>query len=163
VDDLFCAGQIAWWLQRPNYDAKRGASRETYLKRVVRHAFADVFKAERALARQADFQSESFFAPLTPESELTPEDISPTPDEFAHLAFEMDVRELMERLTPRQRYVVQGRQDGDSMAALARQLGVHRDTLYQDLQQIQRVFRAAGLFNPTDLPPASHRASGGSS
>lgn len=163
MDDLTGEGHIAWLRQRPNYDARRGASEETYLRWVVRHAFADVLKWERAQARDAGRATSSLDEPLDGAPELTLLDIIPATDDFQDVAFNMDVRKLTEGLSPRQRAVMQRRRQGQTMSEIAGDLGVHRDTLYQDLQQIQRVFRAAGLFNPTDLPPASHKASGGSS
>ena len=48
-------------------------------------------------------------------------------------------------LTDRQQGVVQALNQGDSKVDAARRLGIHRDTLYQELKRIQQVFRDEGL------------------
>jgi len=54
VDDLENVAQLTWWHQRSNYNPERGASKRTYLKRVVRNAMSDLAKAELTQGRSAE-------------------------------------------------------------------------------------------------------------
>jgi len=149
TDDLLAEAQAAWWRQRESYDPRRGANPETFLKRVVRHALADVLKAERAGSRRGGREALSLDAPLDEsgdEGALTIEDVIGSGEDWAEADFRQDLEAILGRLTPRQRAVIRGLRDGEEKAALARRLGVHRDTLYQDLAQIRAVFRDGGLF-----------------
>lgn len=143
ADDLAGVGAIAWLGQRRRHDPSR-ASRLTYLKRVVRHAFIDHLRAEgtksRAPARGAlslELHTEDGFAfgeSFTDGGAW----------ENSHETQEA-IRRAMQRLSRRQRLQLSGILGGYAMKDLARGLGVHRDTLNADMQRIRAIFREEGL------------------
>jgi len=150
-DDLLQEVQLAWWRQRRAYDKGRGASPETFLKRVVRHVLEDIAKAEAAQSRAGAHEAMSLDAPLEAESSdddggLSGYDLIGSGDDLREVDFTLDLDAVLGRLTPRQRAVIGGLRDGHDKAALARLLAIHRDTVYQDLTQIRSVFREAKLL-----------------
>jgi RNA polymerase sigma factor (sigma-70 family) len=148
VDDLVAEGQLAWWQQRVRYDPRRGASKETFLKIVVRHAFADLLKAEQSQGRMAEQPTRSFDTPLTADSNLTLSDVvADAGNDFRDVVLELDVQVILGRMPSRQRAVIRGVMDGDTITTVAKRLGVHRDTVYEELKVIRRIFRAEGLFD----------------
>ena len=143
--DLAQEGWIAWLRQRPRYDQAQGASKETYLKRVVRHRFLDIEKAERAQARRASYQAVSLNATaedMVPLEELLADHGIPTE---SSLARRLDLETALSMLNGRQRVLLEGLSNGYRIQDIARRLGVHRDTLYEDRKRIQQIFRANGL------------------
>lgn len=148
TEDLVAEAQIAWWRQRNRYDPGRSASKETFLKRVVRHALKDVLKAEQTLARTAASRAVSLDAVMPGDSDRTLNDaIADADDDFRDVVFDLDLQGVLQRMTSRQRAVIQGRLAGEQTSALAEHLGVHRDTIYEELKAIRRIFRVEGLFD----------------
>lgn len=58
------------------------------------------------------------------------------------MALHLDLRDLMQRLTPRQRSLVNLMSEGLSVNAAAKRIGVHPSTAYEDLAKIQSLFSA---------------------
>lgn len=140
--DLHSAGCEAWWRQRSGWDASR-SSAPSYLKRVVRHAFEDIANAESSQGRRAAHTAVSLDLPL-PGGDASLAEFLADPDESV-IAVALDVQRVVAGLSERQKAIVRGRLAGYETAALAKNLHVHRDTVYEDLKRIQAAFRDAGL------------------
>ena len=158
-DDLFQECAIRWLQVVERHDQER-ASRQTYLKAVVRNHLKDLWKAEHAYVRMGHAGAMSLDEPLTGENEETTlGDLLPAcgdgPDAAATWHVSLD--RIQGRLSERQRAMIRGVLSDYSMAELARELGVNRDTLYQDRRRIQEVFVEEGL-SPPDLDPTDRRA-----
>lgn len=140
VADLEQVGSEALLRQRQRYDPTRGATRRTYLKRVVRNAFKDVQKAERTESRQGEREAISLDAKLDGgqtlgdllAGDLTAIDTYPT---------RAAIERALVRLTLRQREQVRLRILGYRPKEIAAELTVHRDTVHADMRRIRTIFR----------------------
>lgn len=143
-DDLENTARLAWWRQRSNFNPDGGASRETYLKLVARHAMEDLLKAEEAVGRHAAVKARPLQEVVDGSGLTLEEMLADEADPIGEWNTEHDLETV--ELTPRQRAVIRGVLDGYSLTELARNLGINRDTLYEDRRRIQRVFRENGLY-----------------
>jgi RNA polymerase sigma factor (sigma-70 family) len=150
-EDLYQEARLAWWLAEPIYDPSRGASRSTFISRVVENKLRDLLERAHARRRWQPGGPLSLDVPATEAGEdladLLPDD-SPSPEDSA-LTSDLrrqleDVRRSLGRR--RQRVMDALAEDPDrSRADLARSLGVSRDTLYADIAVIRAACRDAGL------------------
>lgn len=148
VDDLVQEAQLHWWLQRPKYQARRGASVETYLRHVVNAKLTDLERVARAQKRGAGVEESSLDAPLSAAGNDggTLGDLVPgTDDTAAEAEFEVIRTQALSRFTRRQRDLVLGLEQGHSISEVSRRPGVPRPTLHDELKRIQLVFRDEGL------------------
>ncbi len=140
---------LHWWLQRYRYDEARGANRRTFMNRVCENRLRDLWREMHAARRWSARGTLSLDAPAgddgDPLIDLL-EDDAPRPDVLAEdselLALIARVRS---RLTPRQREILDGFTASHTVAAIARELGVHRDTVYEERRRIQNTCRDVGL------------------
>lgn len=147
-NDLFQECAIRWIAAREKFTAARGASRLTYLRRVVHNVLMDILKWELAEARRAHRKAASLDQVVDEdEDDGTLLDLiaGPTADPEATAELGVSLKRAWARLSPRQRRVVNGLAAGYRKPELAREIGVHRDTLYAELRRIRRVFRDEGL------------------
>ena len=147
-EDLVQECLVHWWQKRGQYREERGATRRTFMNRVLSNKLRDLRRAERARKRP---RTRSLDDPVEPGSLLTLADtIAASPESDPHHVRELtELREGLDRarrrLTPRQRELVDGLTAGQSMSALSRGLRVSRDTLYEERKRIRDVYRAEGL------------------
>jgi len=148
-EDLIQEGHLAWLEARDTYRPDRGASRATYLGHVVTNHLRSVVRAERAKKRGAGTRALSLDVPVTEDGSTLAEllaDDAPTP----HRRVESDeltlrLLSLRQRLTARQRDVLDALADERPLRGIARDLGIHHSTVYQDIARIQKVARDEGL------------------
>ena len=149
ADDLYQEGRISWLRAKHTYRTDGGAARSTYIGSVVQNRLVDLSRATQAARRWSPRGTLSLDATIRgdgdPLADLLP-DNRPTPDE------EAERREIAERLARvrsrlprRQRDVLDALGEDRPRTALARDLGVARDTVYADIAAIQRACRDAGL------------------
>jgi RNA polymerase sigma factor (sigma-70 family) len=150
VEDLYQEGRLAWFRAKDTYRADRGASLPTYIGRVVEYRLSDLARAAGAVRRRPSREL-SLDAPTgedgDPLIDLLRDD-APSPD------VEVEHSDLLERLS-RVRGRLPRRQQGifdalfdeadRSRTGLAREFGVSRDTLYEDMRRIRQVCRDDGL------------------
>ena len=148
-EDLVQECLLHWWLQRSRYDEARGANRRTFMNRVCEHRLWDLWRGAHASQRWSPRGTLSLDAPATeggdPLAELL-EDSAHGPDVLAEYSELLAlIARLRSRLTPRQQEVLDGLHVSRTVAEIARELGVHRDTVYEDRRRIQNACRDAGL------------------
>ncbi len=156
-DDLVQEALLHWLSQRPRYSPERGASLATFLRRVVNAKLLDIERGIRAQKRGGGSSAESLERQLTPDdpdSGTLGDTIQGTDDVESEAVMQVTLQKALNRLTPRQRSIISGMQEGIPMSQLSRALGMSRPALYDELERIRRVFRDEGLApyleNPSD-------------
>lgn len=148
-DDLYQEGRLAWLLAEDTYRRDGGASRATYIGRCVTNHLRDLARRAAAQRRGGGRRVLSLDLPVTEDGDSLIDllaDSSPMPQEEVESS---DLRRrfsgLRERLSGRQRAVLDGLSREQPIAGLARDLSVSRDTLYEDIRRIREVARDEGL------------------
>ncbi len=149
ADDLYQEGRSTWLRAKHTYCADRGASLATYIGTVVENRLRDLARAARAARRWSPGSVLSLDAPIgedgDPLADLLRDD-TPTPDVEAerHEIAERLAR-VRSRLPRRQRDLFDALGEDRPRAGIAHDLGISRDTLYEDIRRIQDACRDAGL------------------
>jgi RNA polymerase sigma-70 factor (ECF subfamily) len=152
-EDLVQECLTHWWLQRPRYLAERGASRATFMRRVIEAKLLDIERGERAAKRGGRTQPLSLdAAPGSDEDGPTLAELLPDDDPNwspAQATERLALRSHLERVLPllsrRQRQLVDALDSGSSMSEIGRLLQIPRATLYDELDRIRKVFRDESL------------------
>ena len=144
---------LHWLRQRHRYRSNRGASLQTYMRRVLERFLLDLERKSKAQKRGSGRQplSLDFTAPgegkelpladliADPDPAVQPEERLLNRERSRH------IRRALLRLSQRQQLLAAGLAEGKSMSEMSQLLGVHRDTLYADLRRIKAIFRDDGL------------------
>lgn len=152
-DDLTQQCLLHWWQKRGRHDPSRGASKKTFMARVVRAKLVDIERASKARKRGAGNADLSLEAPPGAYGEGLPladvvrdldADVDP---EKAAEADELSasIHSAAQLLTVRQKKLLEGLSRGYNITEMSRQLRVSRPTLHDDLKRIRKVFRDEGL------------------
>jgi RNA polymerase sigma factor (sigma-70 family) len=151
-EDLVQECLLHWWQQRDRYEEGRGASRRTFMNRVLTNKLRDIHRLERAEKRSSFRTALSLDATVGSEEAASLGDLLADPDPAAQPYDRAETSERRERilrasrrLTPRQRQLADGLAAGRSISELSREHRVSRDTLYGDRKRIQAIYRAEGL------------------
>ena len=153
ADDLYQEARLAWWLAEPRHDATRGASRSTFIGRVVENRLRDLAREARAQRRWQPGGTFSLDVPATDDgddlADLLSDDAQGPEDETLADDLLRQLDAVRQGLPRRQQRVLDAlAEDPDrSRAGLARDLGVSRDTLYMDIAAIRAACRDAGLHD----------------
>lgn len=148
VDDLVQECLLHWWKRRDRYEAGRGASRKTFLRKVVRAKLQDLARGWRAQKRGSGGRPLSLDAPASRRAPdgATIGDMLHDGDHLAsNVSAAVDVESLIARLSARQQRIVAGVKAGTNNTELSRHLGISRDTLQEELRRIRQAFREEGL------------------
>lgn len=153
VDDLYQEARIAWLLAEPKYRPERGASRSTFIGRVVENRLRDLADEARAKRRWQPGGTRSLDVPATEDgddlADLLSDDAPGPEDETLADDLLRQLDRVRQGLPPRQQRVLDAlAEDPDrSRAGLARDLGVSRDTLYVDIAAIRAACLDADLHD----------------
>lgn len=147
-DDLFQECILHWWSQRDLYDERRGASRQTFLRRVVRRKLQDLARRWAAQKRVSGQRTLSLDAPPShrhPHGAAIGDMLPDHRDVSADVSVAVHLNRLTAKLSDRQRRIIEGVRAGMTKTALSERLEISRDTLHEELRRIQQVFRDGGL------------------
>jgi DNA-directed RNA polymerase specialized sigma24 family protein len=139
--DFLLSGCLAHWHERrPTYRKGKGASRNTYMSRVLKHYLMDIIKKELADKRKTDCLSLSLDQLLNPaEPELTLLDkIAGDLIDAPNNALSIDLQGAFEKLTPLQRELCLLLSESVSKRDIASRLGRSRDTIYEEIKRIKK-------------------------
>ena len=153
ADDLVQECSFHWWRQRAEFETERGASRSTFLRRVVRAKLLDIERAWKAKKRGEGQRPLSLDTPISPDDSEAPTlaEVLPARGELgSDVAAVVDRLRLTARLSARQRRIIAGVTAGLAKGELSRHLGVSRDTLNEEMKRIRQVFRDEGLASFLD-------------
>lgn len=147
VDDLMQECLLHWWSQRQRYKETRGASKKTFMRRVVKAKLIDIERVLKAGKRGGGQHPLSLDAPLSQEGgdDQTLGDLVPAGETGDEVMSSVMREHLLSRLAPGQRRLALGLEAGMSMSEISKRLDVPRTTLYDELERIRRVFRDEGL------------------
>ncbi len=141
----------------PHFDPSR-AQLNTFIARVIDHCVSTIIEARTARCRdwRATRRAPKEAVTVSADSEghrtqavtkdgylVRTRAASRSEETVADLG--LDVRRLVAKLPPRRRRVCEALAAGIPPTEIAREIGVHRATVYEDLAEIRRAFRAAGL------------------
>ena len=143
LEDLVQEVLLHWWMQRVTYQAERGASAQTYLRRLARGKLIDLEREQRAAKRGGGRQPLSLDQPIGEEERATLGSLLEAPQEPGRM--EAALQRALARLNSRQKRVVEALQATDSRSEAAEKAGISRDTLYTELNRVVEVFRDEGL------------------
>jgi DNA-directed RNA polymerase specialized sigma24 family protein len=149
--EFLLSGCLAhWYARHGTYRRGRGASRRTYMSRVLSHHLADLARRELAEKRRADLLAVSLDAPLDPDDPgltlLDTLDSAGLPG--AHSSdpgLLLDLLCALERLTPLQRELCLLLAGSVPKSDIASFLGRSRDTVYEEIRRIRAIFRNDAL------------------
>ena len=148
-DDLVQECLLHWWQQRSRYAEEHGASRQTYMNRVLTNRLRDLRREEQAEKRRADYKPLSLDAPFGDDGDTLADffrDAGSDPAAEAEHADLVDrLARIRGRLLPRQRAVFDAWASDIPKARIARGLDISRDTVHEDIRRIRQVCRDEGL------------------
>lgn len=152
-EDLVQDCLLHWLRQRHRYRLNRGASLQTYMRRVLERFLLDLERKSKAQKRGSGTQplSLDFTAPEEDEDAnladlIADADSAVQPEErLLHRERSQRIRRAVLRLSQRQQLLAAGLAEGKSISEMSQLLGVHRDTLYADLRRIKAIFQDDGL------------------
>ena len=149
LEDLLQECLFHWWSQRPRYTQSRGASIETFLRRVVKAKLIDL---ERRVLAQKRGQGRSpasldqSLAEDEPEGDTLGDTIADPANTEWEALHQVSLEAARSRLSPRQQEIIAGLTEEHTVSQISKRLGVPRGTLYDELKRIQGIFRDEGLI-----------------
>ena len=149
ADDLYQEGRTVWLRAKHTFRSDGGASLSTYIGRVVENRLSDLAREGRAGRRWSPRGTLSLDAPVGEDGDPLADllrDGAPSPDVEAERSELLErLARMRERLPLRQQEVLDALADERHRAGIARDLGISRDTLYEDIRRIRDACRDAGL------------------
>ncbi|MBI1374089.1 MAG: helix-turn-helix domain-containing protein [Phycisphaera sp.] len=140
IDDL--QQRIVPVLAEFKFDASRsnGASRTTVLTAVIDRQLLAHLRTTRRYAEHIERMGSRYRAlasgrPIWPNHVTQPEPVD----------LRMDLADVMQQLSQRDRVVCDGLSKGQTIKAIAERLGCGRDTINRAIARIRNIFTAAGL------------------
>ena len=147
-EDLVQECLIHWWTQRPRYTETRGASIETFLRRVVKAKLLDLERGANAQKRGCGRHADSLDRPLNleePDADALGNTVASNADTEGEATLQVSLEQALSRLSPQQKQIIAGLAEQYQMSQISQRLGVPRATLYGELERIRRIFRDEGL------------------
>lgn len=147
-EDLLQECLIHWLEVREEYDAKREATRKTFMAKVLRNKLNNVVAVLSADKRKAVFHSISLDEAAGIDEDAIPliDKIPDKPEDPLKAALNIDLSRAYQKLTPKQKelYRLIG-EEGMSPTEVSRHLKINRRTVYDELKRIKKVFTKQGL------------------
>lgn len=144
-DDLLQTVLVHWAQVRERHDPARRASKSTYMRGVVRNKLRDLRDSRLASKHALLTNARSLESPVKEGSKLTVHDTLRDERPSSDPGMRIDLESACEDLTCRQREIIECKLQGTTNTGIARQLGVHRDTVQDELKRVRDLFRDKGL------------------
>jgi RNA polymerase sigma factor (sigma-70 family) len=146
LDDLVQESLIQWYLARHTYQESRGASRRTYMAKVVRRRLHNILEGQLAEKRRTDRLITSLEATVSGD-EATLADIIPIAEESteAIISLRLDLEHAIARLTLLQKTLCALLWQGYGVKEISTALDRPRSTIYDEIKRIRGTFIDAGL------------------
>ena len=147
-EDLIQECLIHWHGVRNSYLADRGASKKTYMSRVLNNKLLELLRYEKADLRKVNSEAIPFSKPVGSEEDRTIEDeANQAHDEDPETFEESRVRDILVGLplTAREKAILDLLSQGLKKTEIAKKVGAHRDTVYQDIERLRKLFEDKGL------------------
>ncbi|MFC1799404.1 RNA polymerase sigma factor [Candidatus Eisenbacteria bacterium] len=150
--DLLQECLFRWHSANDSHDPAKGATKRTYMDRVLRNKLADIRREMTADIRRVNFEAESLDDPVgdtgdTTKGELLdPATILGAPsDAVIVISLKATLSRVLPKLTSRQRELWELRLSGYSTSEASEMLGISRDTAHEDIKRMRILFEKAGL------------------
>jgi len=151
-DDLLQESLAHWYAVRDGYSSEAGASRQTFMSRVVRHKLGHIIQKLKRDMRRVALETVSLDQPLSDEDDAPTlldklsENANYSSNFHIHAELKIDITRTIQSLTPKQQELCRLLSEGDvSIKEASQILNVHRDTVYQELKRVKSVFEQEGL------------------
>jgi RNA polymerase sigma-70 factor (ECF subfamily) len=143
-DDLIQECLIHWYKQRIKFQRDKGASRKTFMAKVLSNRLQMILREQLTDRRRAFHQAESL-EKLQAEEETSPLKSNPAYEDFSDLSLRLDMEFILKTLTPRQREICALLEQGYPITKIAAMLGKPRSTIYDEIIRMREVFSERGL------------------
>lgn len=152
-NDLYQECFIYWFFKRDQYDRTAGASRQTFMAKVVRRRLIDLVRERESDKRKASYIADSLDVPIENEED------SPTladmidesavaggsSDPFFRVDLGIDLSRALKKLTLGQRKLYHLLEKGFTVKEASKYLKTPRSTVYDELKRIGKLFEKEGL------------------
>jgi len=151
-DDLLQECLFHWHSVKDKYDPSFGASRQTFMSRVVKNKLGHIIEKFSTDKRKIFTEAESLDQPLSDgDDEPTLLDILSEDEKYAtnlriHAELKIDISRTVQKLTPKQQELCRllG-EEGISIPEASQLLGMPRGTLYEEVKRIKSIFQKENL------------------
>lgn len=150
-DDLLQETLAHWHAVRAGYSPEGGASRQTYMSRVVRHKIGHIIEKLKTDRRRIALEAVSLDQPLSDEDDaptlldILSEDKNQTTDLRIHAELKIDIKQTIRTLTPKQQELCRLLEEGMNVQEAAEALNSCRLTVYREIKRIKAVFEREQL------------------
>jgi RNA polymerase sigma factor (sigma-70 family) len=138
-DDLLQECLVHWHMARNRFQPGKGASRQTFMTRVLRHKLRSLLRKELAQARRTDHLAQSLDK-LLGESRITLGEVIDAQTGKSDIELRIDLEIAIAKLTPLQQQICHLLAQGYPVAEVARILNKPRSTLRGEIKKIGKVF-----------------------
>ncbi len=146
-EDLLQECLIQWFYSRDKYDSRRGASKATYMARVVTNKLHDISRTRSADKRRIlheTYSLEHLSGGEDPESDA--DDLLADESFTSRIDLTITLSETYSKLTPGQQKLCALLREGYSnITELGNLMGIGRATVYREIDRIRKVFEKEGL------------------
>ncbi|HOD12933.1 MAG TPA: sigma-70 family RNA polymerase sigma factor [Candidatus Omnitrophota bacterium] len=151
-DDLLQESLLFWSSVKDGYDPAAGASKQTYMSRVLKRNLRNIIESLLTDKRKVAFESISLNQPLSDEEDasslldILADDQNHAIDLRVHAELSIDISNTIKSLTPRQRELCRLLKDeGLSVPEAGEVLSLHRSNVYREIERIKEVFQKKKL------------------
>ena len=153
-EDLLQECLTHWLFNKDSYDPTEGASKKTYMGRIVRNKLRELVRDRETDKRKIAYIAISVDEPL--EGDASPftlidmiSEYKPTsvvPDPSLEILSRIDISTALEKLTPNQKLLCSLlHEEGFTVTELSEYLKTPRSTLYDEIKRIRKIFMKEGL------------------
>jgi len=153
-NDLLQICLTHWDRRKKGYDPARGASRETFMGKVIRNKLTDLVRKRESNKRKVDYIAVSLDEPLADEEDSSTlgDTIDEStvkggsPDPFFRVDLRIDLSRVLKKFTPHQKKLCHllG-EKGLTVTEASDYLKTPRSTIYDELKRIGELFQREGL------------------
>jgi len=150
-DDLLQESLAHWHSVKDSYRPDAGASRQTYMSRVVRHKMGHIIEKSRTDRRKVALESVSLDQPLSDADDapslldILSADQNHATDLRIHAELKIDITRTVQTLTPKQQELCRLLEEGKNVKEAADAMKSCRLTVYREIKRIKAVFEQEQL------------------
>jgi len=153
-EDLLQECLIHWLFTKESYDSTKGASKKTYLGRVIQNKLTELVRDRETDKRKTAYIAISLDEPLVggASSSALKDRISKcgpasvVPDPSLEVLSRIDIATALEKLTPNQKHLCSLlHEEGLTVTEASEYLKTPRSTIYDEIKRIRKIFMKEGL------------------
>jgi len=145
-DDLVQDCLIYWFQNEAKYDPSRGASKKTFMAKVIELYLSHRKDALLTKKRKAFFEAKSLDEYFDEDSDSSSENRKYEPSVFKSPNIRIDVLVAIQKLDPHQKEICRLIQnEGMSFNQVSKHLNKHHSYVYREVERIKEIFEREGL------------------